>query len=199
MTIDTVPYPQDLTDGVVRLRAYRDDDADALAEAVRESATDTGRWLAWARPDYDTATAQDWIRLCKQAWLLGDGFEMLIVNAQTERFLGGMGVNQRHREHRFANLGYWLRSSAQGKGYVTRAGALALRFAFETVGLTRIEIVAAHDNLASRRAAERIGGTFEGMLRNRLLVQGEAVDSAMYSVIPEDLQPAAAHIRSRST
>ncbi|UPG84070.1 GNAT family N-acetyltransferase [Luteibacter aegosomatis] len=199
MTIDTVPYPQDLTDGVIRLRAYRDGDADALAEAVRESAASAGRWLAWARPDYDTATAQDWIRQCKQAWLLGDGFEMLIVDAQTDRFLGGMGVNQRHREHRFANLGYWLRSSAQGKGYVTRAGALALRFAFETVGISRIEIVAAHDNLPSRRAAERIGGTFEGILRNRLVIQGEPVDSAMYSVVPEDLQPAAAHMRSRST
>lgn len=186
MTIDTVPYPQDLTDGVVRLRAYRDTDADAMAEAVRESAASVGRWMPWARADYDTATAQDWIRLCKQAWLLGDGFEMLIEDAHTGRYLGGMGVNQRHREHRFANLGYWLRTSAHGKGYVTRAGKLALGFAFETVHLTRIEIVAARENHPSRKAAERIGGVFEGMLRNRLVISEKPFDAAMYSVVPGD-------------
>jgi len=184
MTIDTVPYPHDLSDGVVRLRAYRDDDAEALAEAVRESVGTAGPWLAWARADYDTATAQDWIRLCKQAWLLGDGFEMIIVDAQTGRFLGGMGINQRHREHRFANLGYWVRESEHGKGIVTRAGKLVLPWAFDVVGVTRVEIVAAHDNLPSRKAAERIGGTFEGMLRNRLLVNDKPVDAAMYSVTP---------------
>ncbi|UPG92465.1 GNAT family N-acetyltransferase [Luteibacter aegosomatissinici] len=187
MTIDTVPYPHDLTDGVVRLRAYRDDDAEALAEAVRESVATAGAWLSWARADYDTATAQDWIRLCKQAWLLGDGFEMIIVDAHTDHFLGGMGVNQRNREHRFANLGYWVRESAQGRGIVTRAGKLALRWAFEVAGVSRMEIVAAHDNLPSRRAAERIGGRFEGMLRNRLVINDNEVDAAMYSVIPADL------------
>ncbi|MGN6480848.1 GNAT family N-acetyltransferase [Luteibacter sp.] len=184
MTIDTVPYPHDLSDGVVRLRAYRDDDAEALAEAVRESVGTAGPWLAWARADYDTATAQDWIRLCKQAWLLGDGFEMIIVDTQTGRFLGGMGINQRHREHRFATLGYWVRESEHGKGIVTRAGTLVLPWAFDVVGVTRVEIVAAHDNLPSRKAAERIGGTFEGMLRNRLVINDKPVDAAMYSVTP---------------
>lgn len=184
MTIDTVPYPHDLADGVVRLRAYRDNDAEGLAEAVRESVASAGAWLAWARPDYDIATAQDWIRLCKQAWLLGDGFEMVIVDAQTDRFLGGMGVNQRNREHRFANLGYWVRESEHRRGIVSRAGKLALRFAFDMVGLSRVEIVAAHDNLPSRKAAERIGGTYEGMLRNRLFINAKPTDAAMYSVIP---------------
>lgn len=182
MTIDTVPYPKDLSDGVVRLRAYRDDDAEALAEAVRESTGTAGRWLAWARADYDAATAQDWIRLCKQAWLLGDGFEMVIVDAQSDRFLGGMGLNQRNREHRFANLGYWVRASEQGKGIVTRAGRLAVPWAFDVIGLGRVEIVAAHDNVPSRKAAERIGGAFEGILRNRLIIKQKPVDAAMYSI-----------------
>jgi ribosomal-protein-serine acetyltransferase len=185
MTMDTVPYPRDLTDGVVHLRAYRDSDAEGLAEAVRESIATAGPWLSWARADYDTATAQDWIRLCKQAWLLGDGFEMVIVDAQTDAFLGGMGINQRNREHRFANLGYWVRESAQGRGIVTRAAHLALPWAFEVVGVSRVEIVAAHDNLPSRRAAERIGGSFEGMLRNRLVINDISVDAAMYSVTPQ--------------
>jgi RimJ/RimL family protein N-acetyltransferase len=64
---------------------------------------------------------------------------------------------------------------------------MAARFAFETVGVSRLEIVAADDNVASRKTAERIGGKFEGILRNRLVVNGTSVDAAMYSIVPDDL------------
>jgi RimJ/RimL family protein N-acetyltransferase len=98
-----------------------------------------------------------------------------------------MGVNHLNREQRFANLGYWVRESAQGTGIAGHCGRLAARFAFETVGVSRLEIVAAHDNVASRKTAERIGGKFEGILRNRLVVNDTSVDAAMYSLIPDDL------------
>jgi ribosomal-protein-serine acetyltransferase len=187
MTLDTLPYPHDLTDGVVSLRAHRMADAPSLADAVRESVSTVGRWQDWCTSSYDTPAADNWIGICRQAWLLGEGFEMLIVDASTDAILGGMGVNHFNREHRLANLGYWVRESAQGTGIAGHSGRLAARFAFETVGISRLEIVVAHDNLASRRTAERIGGTFEGMLRNRLVLKGKSVDAAMYSVIPSDL------------
>jgi RimJ/RimL family protein N-acetyltransferase len=187
MTLDTLPYPHDLTDGVISLRAHRMTDAPWLAEAVRESVATVGRWQDWCTAHYDEAAAETWIGLCRQTWLLGDGFEMLIVDARTDAILGGMGVNHLNREHRFANLGYWVRESAQGTGIAGHSGRLAARFAFETAGVSRLEIVAAHDNVASRKTAERIGGKFEGILRNRLLLKGTPVDAAMYSVIPGDV------------
>jgi RimJ/RimL family protein N-acetyltransferase len=189
MTLDTLPYPHDLTDGVISLRAHRMTDAPLLAEAVVESVATVGRWQDWCTTRYDEAAADSWIRLCRQSWLLGDGFEMLIVDARTDAILGGMAVNHLNREHRFANLGYWVRESAQGTGIAGHSGRLAAKFAFETVGISRLEIVVAHDNLASRKTAERIGGKFEGILRNRLLLKGRAVDAAMYSVIPGDIAP----------
>jgi ribosomal-protein-serine acetyltransferase len=187
MTLDTLPYPHDLTDGVVSLRAHRTSDAPRLAEAVRESVSTVGRWQDWCTETYDTAAADLWIGSCRQAWLLGEGFEMLIVDASTDAILGGMGVNHVNREHRLANLGYWVRNSAQGAGIAGHSGRLAARFAFETVGLSRLEIVAAHDNVASRKTAERIGGSFEGILRNRLVLRDIAIDAAMYSMIPSDV------------
>jgi RimJ/RimL family protein N-acetyltransferase len=184
MNTVTVPYPHDLTDGIVALRAHRPSDGPALAEAVRESVGTVGRWQDWCHDAYDLAAAESWIATCRQSWLMGDGCEMLIVDATTDRLLGGMGVNQRNREHRFANLGYWVRESMQGRGIATRAAKLAIRFAFETVGVTRLEVVVAHDNVPSRRTAERIGGKFEGMLRNRLYIQESPVDAAMYALLP---------------
>lgn len=186
MTIETLPYPTALTDGRVTLRPHRTIDAASLAEAVRESVATVGFWQDWCHAGYTSADAAAWIATCQKSWLMGDGYEFLVFDAATDLVLGGIGVNHLNREHRFANLGYWIRESAQGQGVATRAGELAVRFAFETVKVSRVEIVAAHDNVPSRRTAERIGGTFEGMLRNRLVLRKNAVDAAMYSIIPTD-------------
>jgi RimJ/RimL family protein N-acetyltransferase len=187
MAIDTLPYPHELTDGVVTLRASRISDGLSVAEAVRESVSTVGRWQDWCHPGYDVASAHMWIDASRKAWLLGEAYEMLIVDASSDTPLGAMGVNRVDREQRFANLGYWVRESAQGRGVATRAGRLAIGFAFGSVRVSRLEIVAACDNLPSRKTAERLGSTFEGILRNRLVVQGLSVDAAMYSILPGDL------------
>ena len=187
MTIETLPYPTDLTDGVVSLRAHRADDVAPLAEAVRESVDTVGRWQDWCHASYDANDARGWLDLCRRDWLLADGFEMLIVDARTDRLLGGMGVNQRNKEQRFANLGYWVRQSEQGRGIATRAGRLAIGFAFDRVRVERLEIVVAVGNEPSRRTAERLEGRFEGVLRKRLVVKGYSVDATMHSVVRSDL------------
>jgi RimJ/RimL family protein N-acetyltransferase len=70
----------------------------------------------------------------------------------------------------------------------TVAALLAASFGFTKLALQRIEIVAAVGNVASQRVAERAGAKREGVLRNRLLLHGRAVDAVMYSLIPADLQ-----------
>ena len=64
---------------------------------------------------------------------------------------------------------------------------LAARFGCEELGLYRIEIVAAVDNIASQRVAEKAGAVREGVLRNRLLVRGESQDAVLFSLLPGDL------------
>src|SRR5262245_32789118 len=103
-------------------------------------------------------------------------------------FVGGAGLKCIHRVHQFANLGYWVRTSATGRGLATRATRLAARFGFEQLGLHRIEIVVAVDNLASQRVAERAGAVREGVARKRLLIRGESHDAVMYSLVAQDMK-----------
>jgi RimJ/RimL family protein N-acetyltransferase len=90
--------------------------------------------------------------------------------------------------HQFGNLGYWVRTSAAGRGVASKASRLVARFGFEELGLHRIEILAAVSNVASQRVAEKIGAAREGVLRKRLLIRGEPQDAVMFSLVPEDLQ-----------
>ena len=64
---------------------------------------------------------------------------------------------------------------------------LVARFGFDELKLRRIEIVAAINNKASQRVAEKAGATREGILRNRLVVRDKVYDTVMFSLIPGDL------------
>jgi RimJ/RimL family protein N-acetyltransferase len=167
---------------VCRIRPYEAEDAQALWEAVRESVEEVSPWLAWCRAGYSMADAVEWVR--SRALLAAKGREYTFAIVGPEgRFLGGCGINQINRIHRFGNLGYWVRTSATGRGIATEAVRQAAAFAFRDTDLVRLEIVCAVGNDPSQRVAERAGAVREGVLRHRLLLHGEPVDAVMFSLV----------------
>jgi ribosomal-protein-serine acetyltransferase len=166
---------------ICSLRAYRPDDAQALWEAARESVAEVGAWLSWCHAEYSLEEAAEWARSRARLAAEGQEFTFAIVDAN-DRFLGGCGINQIQRANRFANLGYWVRTSATGRGVATEAVRQAAAFAFRETDLVRLEIVCAVGNARSQRVAERAGAHREGVLRQRLIVQGEPVDAVMFSL-----------------
>jgi RimJ/RimL family protein N-acetyltransferase len=86
--------------------------------------------------------------------------------------------------------GTWLSAPAQRTGLNTEAKYLLLGHAFETLGVVRVAICTDARNERSRVAVERLGATFEGILRNHRpradLPTPRPRDSAMYSVIASE-------------
>jgi len=172
----------------LRLRPYREDDAAALLAAVRESIDSVGRWLPWCHARYGAADACAWIAHCAEGWRRGEHYAFAVFD-ESGQFCGAAGLNQRNREHNFMNLGYWVRASRQGQSIARRAARMVIAFAFERVGLNRVEIVTAPDNFASQRVAGAVGAQFEGKARNRIVVSGKPVDALVYAAIPSDNRP----------
>ncbi|MFE0154188.1 GNAT family N-acetyltransferase [Nonomuraea sp. NPDC059007] len=82
----------------------------------------------------------------------------------------------------------WLSASAQGSGINSEAKLLMLDHAFNVLGVERVDLKTDARNERSRRALERLGATFEGVLRSWSLSwapgeEGRLRDSAMFSVI----------------
>ena len=130
------------------------------------------------------AEAIEWTRTRAALAAAGQEYSFAIVDANG-RFLGGIGVNQINGLHRFGNLGYWVRSSATGRGVATAAVRQVVAFAFRETDLVRLEIVCAVGNERSQRVAERAGALREGILRNRLLLRGQPIDAVMFSLVRE--------------
>jgi ribosomal-protein-serine acetyltransferase len=73
-----------------------------------------------------------------------------------------------------------VRTRQTGQGIATAAVRLIARFGFEDLGLRRLELLVAVDNMASRRVAEKVGATFEGVLPAGPHDHGE-LENASYS------------------
>ena len=96
----------------------------------------------------------------------------------------------------------WLSASAQRSGINTEAKLLLLGHAFEIWRVVRVDLKTDSRNERSRRAIERIGARFEGVLRNwqPSLVAGEQGryrDSAMFSIVADEWPEVRSSLRAR--
>jgi ribosomal-protein-serine acetyltransferase len=166
----------------VAIRFFEEDDANALQQAARESTREVYPWLPWCHPRHSLDDARSWIREQVEARARATAFQFVILSRSGD-FLGGCGLNHIDETDRRANLGYWVRTSAAGKGVAPAAVRALSSWAFTNTGLERLEIVAAAGNLRSQRAAEKAGATREGVARSRLLLHEKFHDAVVYSIV----------------
>jgi ribosomal-protein-serine acetyltransferase len=167
------------------IRRYEPDDAQRLYEAARESIFAMQPWMPWCHPAYSIEDSRQWVASKPDDWDSGRAKDFVISDAEG-RFLGACGLNQFNTVHRFANLGYWVRLSARGNRVAAQAVRLLADWAFRETDLDRLEIVAAVGNVASQRVARRAGAIQEGLLRQRLVMNGQRYDAVMFSILRSD-------------
>lgn len=155
-----------------------------MALAVRESQPDIGRFLVWATADYGVTDADQWCRAVDNP---ETGYSMHIFD-DADNLLGGIGLHAPDVRNGKVELGYWIRASARGGGIAGRAARLVTDRAFGSLGFTRIELIIAVDNDASRRVAEKLGARYEGILHDRLKLRHGLVDAHLFALLKRDLR-----------
>lgn len=177
----------EIQNGAILLRPLRLDDAPAMFAAVRESIDTLAPWMPWCHSGYSLAESQEWIRGCGDAWLARTEFSFAVLDVTDQRLLGVCGINFIEWPALRANLGYWVRSSATGRGIATSAARLLAQYAFGELGLERLEIVAAIDNHASQQVALKVGAQREGLARRRIRIREIQHDALVFSLVRHDL------------
>lgn len=147
------------------------------------------RWMPWCHENYELTESEMFIEKVIEGWEDESQFVFAIFDAETDEFLGGTGLNRPDKTHKFYNLGYWVRVSAQNRGIASTATRLLAKAAFEDLPINRIEILTAVENILSQKAAVKAGAFREGILRKRLVVGDRVHDAAMFSFVREDFQP----------
>jgi RimJ/RimL family protein N-acetyltransferase len=176
----------ELFDGDIMLRTTRAEDTGALYEAVCESKNELQPWMPWCHPEYSMEDSETFINSREEGWNRDTDYTFVICDALTGEWLGIVGLNSVNRQNRWANLGYWVRSTRTRRGVASTATRLLARYGLTELGLNRIEIIMSVKNLASQRVAEKAGAHREGIARKRLLYYGQPHDSVIYSLVAED-------------
>jgi ribosomal-protein-alanine N-acetyltransferase len=97
---------------------------------------------------------------------------------------GGIAVDLKvDANHQEAEIGYWLAEPYWGRGIITEAVQLLTHYAFENLGIIRIQAGVFSKNTASMRVLEKAGYVKEGIMRNALIKKGEVMDKHLYAIL----------------
>lgn len=169
------------------VEAARPDRTEFL-QAVLESKVALMRWMPWCHAEYGASDVDRWFETANQMWTNQTAFPMLVRRKDNGALLGGTGLHDvLLYGKREAELGYWVRTSARGRGIASIAIRAMAAFAFNELKLVRASIRIRIDNTSSRRAAERAGASFEGVTRHGIVNGDARFDAAQYSLLPSDL------------
>lgn len=104
-----------------------------------------------------------------------------------ERLCGEINLNSIQRgPFQNAYIGYWMDEAMAGQSLTPEATAVVLRFAFEELGLHRVQIAIIPRNRASRRVVEKLALRSEGVARRYLEINGVWEDHVRYAITAEE-------------
>ncbi len=182
-----LPLFDELSGERVVIRPYRESDAQALMEAVSESRDHIRPWLGFADAHQTLDESRDWIIQQQANFLLREDMTLGLWDKASNKLLGGVGLHPRNWKARYFEIGYWLRVSATGHGYVTEAVQLLTEYLFTHLAANRVEIRCDARNIQSAAVAQRLGFVFEGRLRNQGVdTSGGLRDLLVFALIPSD-------------
>jgi RimJ/RimL family protein N-acetyltransferase len=184
-----VDLPDELVSPRIVVRPLGDDDAPGLWEAIEESRGTLGDWMPWVDDYRSPDDALAFARRSRAKWLTREELGVGIFDRQTGRLLGGSGLARIDWTIRRFEIGYWLRESAVGFGYVSETVKLLTCLAFDRLEASRVEIRMDVRNTRSRAVPERLGFVYEGRLRRALPdVKARPRDVDVFALIHEDYE-----------
>jgi len=101
--------------------------------------------------------------------------------------IGSIGLQSINKHDRRCTLGMTIsKMENQGKGYSKESMRLILKYAFEILGLVRVEAYTYETNPKSQKALANAGFVLEGIRRKAVYFCGRMVDDYCYAMITED-------------
>jgi len=172
----------------VRLRPPRMSDYrewSALREASREFLQP---WEpTWAVDDLTRPAFRRRLSLYTRDRDLGQGYAFFVFRADTGALVGGVNLRNIMRGvAQSAQIGYWAGESQARRGYTSEAVRAVNRFAFDNLGLHRVEAACCTDNTASHRLLLKVGFAEEGMARGYLKINGNWRDHFLFGLVGND-------------
>lgn len=119
---------------------------------------------------------------------MGEQYPFVIIDSVNNKLIGSTRFLNIFPEHRKLEIGWtWYDPAYWGTGYNIECKYMLLTYCFETLKCIRVQLQASEKNERSRAAIQKIGGKFEGVLRNdRVRPDGTLRNTAVFSIIDSE-------------
>jgi ribosomal-protein-serine acetyltransferase len=170
----------------ITLRLLEEKHAEEVRSLLEQNRSHLKMELTWLTDNISVNDAREYIRAGLERFAANNGLRAGIWLQDT--LTGVVSLHKVSWDDRKAELGYWLGASFQGQGLVTKACGALIRYSFSELELNRLELQCAIDNERSRKVAERLGFTQEGILRQAWRTGGRFVDLVVYGLLASEWQ-----------
>jgi RimJ/RimL family protein N-acetyltransferase len=186
--------PLDLERDTAALHAVSNGEPARLGErAVGVYDADALIWrYLYGGPFADAGELRDYLRPLIE---MPDGLALCVFDGATGQQVGVATFMSNVPEHLKIELGHiWYSPLVQRTAANTEATYLMLCHAFDTIGYRRVEWKCNALNERSRRAALRMGFTFEGIQKHHLIVKGRNRDTAWFRILDHEWPGVKGHL-----
>jgi RimJ/RimL family protein N-acetyltransferase len=174
-----IPYPEPPIGGAAfALRPFRVDDFDA-ARALERDAT-AARWV----PPLPAADGEGVVAFYEDCRHDGGLLHLVIADPVTDAYLGETMLAL--GEHRVGEVGCCIVPAARGQRIATEVLRSLTDWAFAELGLGRVQVFVAPENVAAHRLAESAGFRHEGVLRAYWDESDVRLDAIILARLPGD-------------
>lgn len=126
----------------------------------------------------------------------GIQYPFVVFDKTQGKMIGSTRFLDVQPQHRKLEIGWtWLIPDYWGTNTNTEIKMLLLTHCFETLKTIRVQLKTDENNIRSRKAIEKIGGKFEGILRNDMIRENNTTrNSAYYSITDDDWKITKSHL-----
>ena len=144
----------------------------------------------WPTDDLTKAAFGRRLRRYTQSVRQGSLYPFFIFTKKENRLIGGITLtNVRRGTVQGCSVGYWVGEPFARKGYMADTLQVALTFAFDVLGLHRVEAACLPENRPSRRLLTKSGFAEEGYAREYLKICGAWRDHVRFGILATDSRP----------
>ncbi len=167
------------------LRDWKDEDIDDLVEGLNN--INVAKWLAGVPVPYTKEDAKNFIEMIKNQNEKVK-ISLAIVLKENSKVIGGTELRNINKKDGTASGGIWLNEKYQKNGYGTEAFSARIKYAFDVLGLRRIENGYFVNNEKSKRMQQKLGYKYEGIRRKKYLclATNEYVDECITGLLKEE-------------
>jgi RimJ/RimL family protein N-acetyltransferase len=137
--------------------------------AVKESQQELEPWVHWASHTPSLEDSELNVRNSYADWILRRDLRLLLFDKKSGRLIGSSGFHNFNWTVKVFEIGYWVRSSHAGQGFISEAVTALTTFAFAEFKAKRIEIRCDGENLKSKAIPIRLGYKLEAVLRDHCI------------------------------